>query len=330
VAKKIPLYILSLVFSLSSGVVVDAQSIGLNRTLRQGDRGEDVLYLQELLNRDADTAIASSGDGSPGMETTYFGRLTKQAIVRFQTKYRSEVLVPAGVSSPTGVAGAFTRSKLISLTSVAVVLPPPPSISPLPPVVPPPALLAPANQIELFHINPQNTKGGERVGLFGVGFSLGKNYIKIGDTVVEAAASSPEILEFTVPFLEAGKYRVSVSTSPTVGYSEPLYFMVYKTNATKPVITSISPNGASIDSVFTVQGSGFEVTGNTIHTLGGSIQNIPSLNGASMTFSFTAMPGFQTIKEVLMNTGPTQSVPMYVENLNGFSDPVFVDVNIQQ
>jgi hypothetical protein len=89
----------------------------LSTNLSVGSSGVQVALLQQILNRDPDTQVASSGTGSPGMESTYFGPLTKLAVMRFQTKYANEVLSPAGLVSGTGYVGAYTRQKLNGLSS---------------------------------------------------------------------------------------------------------------------------------------------------------------------------------------------------------------------
>lgn len=98
------------------------------RTLRFGARGDDVRYLQILLNRDSETRVNAPGlIGGAGAETGYFGLATKNAVGKFQLKYASEVLAPAGLSKSTGIAGPLTRSKLnilLARTSDAFAFPP--------------------------------------------------------------------------------------------------------------------------------------------------------------------------------------------------------------
>jgi peptidoglycan hydrolase-like protein with peptidoglycan-binding domain len=88
------------------------------QNLKQGDSNADVMELQKILNSDSLTAVATIGSGSKGNETNYFGNLTRQAVIRFQEKYRSEILTPNGLSAGTGFVGVSTRVKLSALSSV--------------------------------------------------------------------------------------------------------------------------------------------------------------------------------------------------------------------
>ena len=63
-------------------------------------RNSDVLQLQKFLNNNG-FAIAKTGVGSKGKETTYFGPATKAALVRFQKANK----VPC-----TGFFGKMTRN----------------------------------------------------------------------------------------------------------------------------------------------------------------------------------------------------------------------------
>ncbi len=84
----------------------------------------DVRYLQILLNYDNDTKLASSGAGSPGNETSFFGPITKRAVKKFQEKYKGEVLSPLGLDEGTGYVGFRTRQKMNAILRGEVVISP--------------------------------------------------------------------------------------------------------------------------------------------------------------------------------------------------------------
>lgn len=60
-----------------------SESLFLARNLRLGNRGEDVRELQKFLNQSGYT-VSTIGPGSPGQETTYFGKKTQRALVQYQ------------------------------------------------------------------------------------------------------------------------------------------------------------------------------------------------------------------------------------------------------
>ncbi len=90
-----------------------------NTNLTIGSTGPSVMNLQKILNMSSDTRVALSGVGSSGMESSYFGALTRAAVVKFQLKY--------GISPAVGYVGPITRAKLNSMNSVVVV---PPVVTP--------------------------------------------------------------------------------------------------------------------------------------------------------------------------------------------------------
>ena len=110
--KTFFLVLLSVIFILSVGFAKKTQAAVFGRDLRLGDNGSDVRFLQMVLNSDSETAVAKSGVGSFGSETDFFGLRTKQAVIKFQEKYRGEVLSPAGLFRGTGFVGSRTRAKL--------------------------------------------------------------------------------------------------------------------------------------------------------------------------------------------------------------------------
>ncbi|MEK7212102.1 MAG: peptidoglycan-binding domain-containing protein, partial [Patescibacteria group bacterium] len=77
------------------------------RDLTVGSKGDDVKALQQMLNSKGYT-VAASGAGAAGNETTYFGALTKAALVKYQAAM--------GVSPTSGYFGPITRAKIASGT----------------------------------------------------------------------------------------------------------------------------------------------------------------------------------------------------------------------
>jgi hypothetical protein len=103
------------------------------QNLSLGSSGAQVVLLQKLLNTDPDTRIATTGIGSPGNETEYFGSLTRAAVIRFQEKYADDILTPSGLSQGNGRVGAYTRAKLNSLSAHSITPTSPTTTSPIAP-----------------------------------------------------------------------------------------------------------------------------------------------------------------------------------------------------
>lgn len=97
----------------STGSSSPTGGIWLTRDLYPGSQGADVRSLQEHLNAHGFT-LASSGPGSPGNETTFYGNLTASAVRRFQEAHFAEILSPLGYASGTGICGSSTRNYINS------------------------------------------------------------------------------------------------------------------------------------------------------------------------------------------------------------------------
>jgi peptide/nickel transport system substrate-binding protein len=76
--------------------------------LVRGSSGAEVRKLQECLARDPEVYPEASITG-------IFGALTEKAVIRFQEKYKAEILTPSGLTRGTGAVKAGTRAKLNEL-----------------------------------------------------------------------------------------------------------------------------------------------------------------------------------------------------------------------
>jgi len=103
--------IAKLQFQQYSGVQQSCPQISSNLYFGMSNNGS-VMCLQEFLkNQGADIY-------PEGLVTGNFGNLTRQAVIRFQEKYASDILTPAGFLSGTGYVGQFTRNKINQILNV--------------------------------------------------------------------------------------------------------------------------------------------------------------------------------------------------------------------
>ena len=80
------------------------------RNHSMGNSGGEVMWIQQFLNAHG-AVVASTGAGSPGNETSYFGARTKAAVSAFQAAN--------GISPTAGYWGPITRAKANSLCAAA-------------------------------------------------------------------------------------------------------------------------------------------------------------------------------------------------------------------
>jgi peptidoglycan hydrolase-like protein with peptidoglycan-binding domain len=80
------------------------------KPLQEGMTSEEVRYLQIILKEEVPYAWPKNVK-----VTSYFGRITLEALKTFQLKYKNEILIPQKLEKPTGYVDEFTRLKLNGL-----------------------------------------------------------------------------------------------------------------------------------------------------------------------------------------------------------------------
>ncbi|TSC82160.1 MAG: hypothetical protein G01um101419_670 [Parcubacteria group bacterium Gr01-1014_19] len=183
---------ISLTLILVGFLIYSPSEAAILRNLKLGDRGEDVRELQKILNKFSDTRIAMIGPGSAGNETTYFGVLTKFAVIKFQEKYADQILNPAGLTKGTGFVGAQTRLFLLQLESGYI-----PVASNQSPVTGTPTALPP----KIISISPNIITGSTReLIIVGENFTETENVVLVSSEAPNAFINLPSDDGKTIKF----------------------------------------------------------------------------------------------------------------------------------
>lgn len=266
----------------------------LQHDLELGDAGIDVFILQQLLNKDPRTQVATEGPGAPGYETVFFGKATFNAVIRYQELFRDAILAPDGLRSGTGYVGARTRAHMNLRFEPYEDVPDSQETDPLSQVpdtsdtanafVEPSSIDGPLP----LNISPFRTTRGSAVTITGFGFTERENIVFLGtEHIIEnIRSSSGRELTFEIPdTVEDGDYDIIIDNN--LGTSGNTLFLVVDGDLGDiPTITSVSPNDGVFGDEVTIRGTGFTRTGNDIYTANGVIRNVSSPDGETLTFRF--------------------------------------------
>lgn len=88
--------------------LVKESTFKFTKNLTLESQGQDVTELQKCLAKDKEVY-------PEGVVSGYFGIKTKVAVIKFQEKYREDILVPAGLAQGNGEVKPLTREKLNQL-----------------------------------------------------------------------------------------------------------------------------------------------------------------------------------------------------------------------
>lgn len=329
-------FILAVAYSSMSGLITPthAQTASAQgpfyRDLKLGDYGPDVLALQKILNYSGST-IALSGAGSPGNETQLFGTKTQRAVIDFQERNRTKILIPAGLTSGTGYVGLKSRTLLTELyilhsaSQIASTTP----ITTQPQTQQPATTFATSSTILIYYPSTYESFVGKTVTISGVGFTeKGNNLIfskngKRVHTITDITSPTGTSLSFRVPNLPNDRYDVNLTN--TKGTSRSMTFLVILDDTVPrkaPQITSISPSSAAYGTPVTLYGENLVATENYLVTNYGIVENATSSpDNTNITFTLTP---FKDVPQVQAGNLPKQNLtfPVFVHlvNKNGVSN----------
>jgi len=322
-----------------------------NKDLKIGDNSEDVKLLQKFLNKNPATKISSSGAGSSGNETYFFGQLTKNAVIKFQEMYAPDVLQSFGLKSGTGFVGTATRLKLNSviktdagkssghvitnknsskssqsshnssrnITSEAKKMSVVKSSS---------SSSSPSKNstiVRAYSTSEYQVSPGKTVILEGEGFTATSNTVHLGEnnSIPDLGASENGTkITFIIPKdLSLGKYSIWVTNPNGTSKSETIkiYIVVTDSPAERPVVKKVEPAEATIDSEIVVSGKGFTASGNSIYSMFGNVMNVSSSDGKTLKFKPSSMQQIAKMNTEKSAKNMPIEVWFYVVNDNGYN-----------
>lgn len=365
--RKIVLTVLST--SLVFPLLLNAATFGLNdiprdfnfnKTIKQGDTvAPDVSYLQFILNQSADTTVAETGAGSLTGLTNFFGAKTRTAVLKFQEKYRDEILTPAKITNPTGIVGEKTRSKLNQIleslfTGTYIDSN---TSTPLGSSLATSAALSSAPKIFTSSISGSKTNSastqsttkrpptitsfstfkalsGQLMSLFGTQFHPTKNTVYLGPNNIGEYPSldNGTKITFKVPAtLETGSYEVGLVNTYGTTSTGTLYLGVIKQAVSSssapqsfsPSLTTIYPNTSkNMNDLIFLYGENFSFN-NTLETnLGNTI--VRSTDRKTLSFMISELPYY--MEAFKKYKGQSINVTIKIRNENGLSKEQLVHV----
>jgi len=148
------------------------------------------------------------------------------------------------------------------------------------------------------------------------------NSILFGTTEIAATKISAHQLSVIVPMLTAGVYDIEIKNKKGLSES-PARFVITKPNAVLPKITSVYPSIVKLGDTVTITGENFAPTGNFIFYTFNEVENVPSVDGKTLSFTVRGPDDVEDIEAFFeVDTETVVKLPMYVANENGYSDRI--------
>src|SRR3989344_2477668 len=281
----------------SRGVTpMPAESLSINRNLRQGSSAEDVRRLQDFLKQFPDIY-------PEGLATGYFGKLSEKAVKKLQEKFDLEQV---------GQVGPKTRLKLGELF----------------------ASLGRKQRPHISAVSPDSLFIGETVTLTGSGFTFEDNALFVHGKIVLknlASADGGEI-SFAIPTnitcVPDQACPIKIVNKNGISNAKP-FKLTYPPMPPEPdpippppppppptpQITSIFPSYGQLGTAVTLTGSGFSATNNSVNFggLAGAVTGIASSDGQTLKFNVPSSPckPLESCSVSVTNSGGTSNITTF-------------------
>lgn len=308
----------ALTLGLATAVARGADPVYFPRDLAEGDVGLDVYNLQIALNVNPATQVASSGEGSPGMESGYFGAMTKAAVVRYQ---EGQEIEPADGR----VAGETKRSL------AAVLLAKYADESAATSTEDVGSAGAASGDFLVFSGQKLSFERGARETIFGHGFEAGSRYdLVVASTskvFARGVASTTMTVEFKVPSSRAG--RQTIYLADVDGRRSNSFDLYVVDRGSAPSIATVTPAIIRYGDEVVIRGTGFSREGNAVVTSLGEVANLPAKKrGGQSEIKFTSTIGDRIPRYIRDVSTSTVPVTLYVMTARGPSNQVVVNVEL--
>jgi hypothetical protein len=255
------------------------------------------MYLQRFLNLVPSTVVSLDGAGSNSQLTNYFGLKTKDAVMRFQALHSDEVLTPAGLTTPSGFVGEFTRRKMNAML-----------------------IANPDVPVSLTANTQNNTNGNGQTGAnLNATAYAGTNYAAnnvpsyVQNLFPPNTTTAPQWWQEALA-AQTGMQQITDYT-PQVGNASSTQ------NFPKPELTGVSPRIVTApDQIITLTGMNFEAHTTLFGNLGTAA--VTSLDGTTITFALRDFTDYESSRAYYSST--TQDIFFQVANSAFASDNVAI------
>ncbi len=169
----------------------------------------------------------------------------------------------------------------------------------------------------IFGVSNLQIKPGDTLSITGYGFDP-DSIVHIGATTAPTVSISSSDIRLVVPEISYGTYDLWVTNSRgSSKTSSPFKFTIGATTDSRPEILSVTPNSASRNAVIKVTATRLDTSNNTIHSTLGTLRNLNSSDGKTLTFNVNDLPNASMF---FSNTSVNQfTVSFGVKNSSGLS-----------